>query len=985
MNHARETTSMARGVFVGRQQELGELRACLEGAIAGHGRLIMLLGEPGVGKTRTAQELAISAEARGALVLWGRCYEGEGAPPYWPWVQAIRSYGRDGEAEQLRSEMGAGAADIAQIVPDLQEKLPGLQPAPTLEPEQARFRLFDSITTFLKSASRRQPLVLMLEDLHWADKPSLLLLEFLGPELANSRILVLGTYRESGVSRRHLLSQTLGELIREPTGGGFHRVLLRGLTEDEVGRFIEVTSGVTPPQDLVRAIQNQTEGNPLFVREVVGLLVQEGKLTPDRARERQSWTVGIPEGVKEVIGRRLGRLSEQCNQSLSIASLIGREFSLNQLTRLINDISEGRLLEVLEEALAAGLIEELPRAMGHFQFTHAMLQETLAEELSTARRMRIHALIAEVLEDIYSSDLEAHAAELAFHFGEAEPVLGPEKLVRFSYLAGEQALANYAYEGALEHFQRTLAAMGTWATGADVAEILFDLGQAQGAAGQVREAWASLKRAFDYYFDARDVDRAVAVAEYPLFFVPGLTDTTRMASQALTLVPPDSQEAGRLLCRYGLLLNLETADYQAAQESLSQALAIAQQKKDTSLELVALANAADVDFYHLRWPQVLERSEQAIELACRADDYHAEVWPRYLAAAALWIMGDSEKTALHATAMLDRAEKLRNRGLLANALIVNAGVAHMRGDWQTARQFCDRMLVVAPHWFWTFASRALLEYEVGDFDQGELNMELLLEEMHRTPPGPTAEFAYAALVPPLLAQIAGVAKRFDVAESAATTILSSPSVTPRIAWDANLALALMVVHHGDAAAARERYQLLEQTRGTALFHTSIDRVLGLLARTEGKLDDAIACFEDALAFCHKAGYRPQYAWTCHDYAQTLFQRNNRADRQKVISLLEEAQSISSELDMDPLLKRVNDLLPETHSWQRTSPAIPGGLTQREVEVLRLVAAGKTDREIADALVISVKTVGFHVGNILNKTTSTNRTEAATYASRHGLV
>ncbi len=240
-------------------------------------------------------------------------------------------------------------------------------------------------------------------------------------------------------------------------------------------------------------------------------------------------------------------------------------------------------------------------------------------------------------------------------------------------------------------------------------------------------------------------------------------------------------------------------------------------------------------------------------------------------------------------------------------------------------------------------------------------------------------------MPPLVAQIAGVARRFDVAESAADTILSSPSVTPRIAWDVNLALALMAVHRGDAAAARERYQLLEQTRGTALFHTSIDRVLGLLARTAGKLDDAVACFEDALAFCRKAGYRPQYAWTCHDYAQTLFQRDNLGDRLKAISLLEEGQSISRELGMGPLLGRVDDLLQGTHSRQRTAPAIPGGLTQREVEVLRLVAAGKTDREIAEALVISVKTVGFHVGNILSKTTSSNRTEAATYASRHGLV
>ena len=162
------------------------------------------------------------------------------------------------------------------------------------------------------------------------------------------------------------------------------------------------------------------------------MVVEAVSRTAPTVRDSDSWSVRIPEGVKEVIGRRLGRLSEQCNQTLDIASVVGREFSLNQLTRLISDISEGRLLEVLDEAQSAGLIEELPHAMAHFQFTFGMIRETLVEELSTFRRMTIHFQVAETLEDLYSSDLEAHAAELAFHFGEAEPVVGPEKLVRFS-------------------------------------------------------------------------------------------------------------------------------------------------------------------------------------------------------------------------------------------------------------------------------------------------------------------------------------------------------------------------------------------------------------------------------------------------------------------------------------------------------------------------------------------------------------------------
>ncbi|MFQ6028747.1 MAG: serine/threonine-protein kinase PknK, partial [Dehalococcoidia bacterium] len=248
--------SLAGGVFVGRQREMGELKAALEDALSGRGRLVTLVGEPGIGKTRTAQELATYAGMRGAQVLWGRCYEEQGMPPHWPWVQAIRSYVRERDPQQLRFEMGAGAADIAEVVSDVKERLPDLGPPSQLDsPEQARFRLFDSITVFLKTASQKQPLVLVLDDLHWADQPSLLLLQFVARDLGNSRLLLVGTYRDVELSRQHPLAETLGELTRERL---FQRVLLRGLSREDVGRFIEVAIGVAPPVGLVEAVYTQT-------------------------------------------------------------------------------------------------------------------------------------------------------------------------------------------------------------------------------------------------------------------------------------------------------------------------------------------------------------------------------------------------------------------------------------------------------------------------------------------------------------------------------------------------------------------------------------------------------------------------------------------------------------------------------------------------------------------------------------------------------
>jgi predicted ATPase len=407
--------------------------------------------------------------------LWGRCYESLGAPPYWPWVQALRAYVREHAPAQVQQEMGSGAAEIAQIVSEVRQRLPDVPPPLTIDdPESARFRLFDAVTTFLKGTAKAQPLVLILDDLHWADKPSLLLLQFLAGELAASRLLVIGCYRDVELSRKHPLAQALGGLMREQ---GFQRVLLRGLTQDDVGRFIELTAGIAPPPALVHAVYTQTEGNPLFINEVVRLLVQEGELSPEKLVERTSWTVRIPEGVREVIGRRLDRLSERCNQVLTLGSVIGREFTLDQLRLLVEDISEDRLLEVLEEGMAGRAIEELPRAVGRYQFTHGLIQETLSEELSATRRVRLHARIAQGLEALYGAEAEAHAAELAYHYGEAETVLGTDKLAHYSLLAGEKALAAYAWEEAVAHFQRGLMAKAEQPMDDQTAGLLFGLGR----------------------------------------------------------------------------------------------------------------------------------------------------------------------------------------------------------------------------------------------------------------------------------------------------------------------------------------------------------------------------------------------------------------------------------------------------------------------------------------------------------------------------
>ncbi len=975
--------------FVGRRQELADLKAALDGSLAGQGRLAMLVGEPGIGKTRTAQELAGYAAIRGTQVLWGRCYEEEGAPPYWPWLQSLRSYIQQQAPEQLQAEMGPGAAEIAQIVPEIRHKLTDLETPPVLEPEQARFRLFDSIITFLKNSAQSRPLLLVLDDLHWADKSSLLLLEFLAREIQSTPLLVLGTYRDVEVSRRHPLSETLGNLIREER---FLRVQLPGLAEGEVEQLIQKTWTISPPPGLSVTIHQRTEGNPLFVGEIVATL------SPDGLEKGQEHLTNIPEGVRDAIGRRLNRLSEDCNQVLTTASVVGREFEFKLLSGLNEEDTEDRVLGALEEALAAGVIEEPPGTAGRYQFTHALIQETLVQELSTTRRARLHARIGQGLEEMYGSNAEPHAAELAHHFAEAELVLGADKLVHYSMLAGERALASYAYEESQSHFQRALGALGVPLTmtepakDAQEAALLAGLGRAQLATlprFQLSLAVASLGRAADYYVRSGDVAGAVAVAEQPIATMGLPTGMTQLIARVLPHVPPGSHAAGRTLCNYGRVLGLDEADYQGAQEAFRQALDIAQREGDSTLEARAQLGTFEVDIFHLRFRQAVEKGRWAIELSRNAGEPFAEARGLMWTCRVMLLAGDLEEARQHLSALLKLGEKLRDGHTLFQALFFNQQAHQMVGDWAAARDFHRRLIELTAKDMRHVCRRALLEYETGNFDEAQQYLELILEVMPLTPPGPNSGYALPALTIPAIARIRGAMDHLNVADAAAEAVVSASQVTPWIDSLARSGLALLAVLRQDRAVAMEQYAALEPRRGTLVAEgfLTVDRLLGLLAQTMGNLDQAASHFEDALAFSRKAGYRPELAWTCCDYAETLSQGNGDGDggRSKAISLLDESLAISGELGMRPLMERVNVLKEKLASLPARAPAYPDGLTHREVEVLCLIAAGKTDREIAEELFISARTVGGHISNILNKTSTSNRAEAAAYATRRGLA
>ena len=893
--------SLAGGVFVGRRREMDQLKAALEDALGGRGRLVTLVGEPGIGKTRTAEELATYARLRNAQVLWGRCYEEQGAPPYCPWRQAINAYGEQLDDDALRAQLGPGAPEIAEIVSSVAERFPDLEPPPPLEPAAARFRLFESITAFLKTASREQPLMMILDDLHWADRPSLLLLEYMARELAGTRILVVVTYRDVELSRRHPLSRTLGELVKEAS---FQRIWLRGLERDDVGRFLEISAGVSPPPDLVRAIHVQTEGNPLFVTEVVRLLVEEGALSEENLSKRQRWSVRIPEGVRVVVGARLDRLSETCNQILTTAAVVGREFGLDLLVSLTasQDGSTETLHEALEEAQSARVIEELPGTTASYRFTHSLIQQTLVEELSTVRRMSLHARVAETIERLYEGDLDAHAADLAFHLARAGPTVDAGELARYALVAGEQALDSYAYEEAIELFEAALARKGPGPVDEQTAPLLFGLGRAQAAVLDTSAAEESLTRAFDYYLELGDTARAVEVARHPVG--DGETGVQELVTRALELVLPDSHEAGHLLSHHGFALAMWMGDYEGAQKAFNQALAIAEREGDVALEMWTLARAGRVDHYYLRTQECVLKDGKAAELNRRVNDPIVENYARICVVLSLTITGAPEGALSHAEAMLTNAERTRYRSGLITAIWMKALVHLYKGDWELAREFYDRALSLSPFHPYLVNARPFIEYTVGNFDLGESYLERVLELTRMQPPGSVDSHIAITLAD----SMTGSVERLGVAKEVARAELSLPTVTPVRAMEANIALGLIAVLQGDRAAAEEHYAALEPLRALMRMDESgflsLDRLLGLLAQTMGKLDAAAAHFEAAVTFCREAGYRPELAWSCHDYAAMLLAREHKGDRTKAADLQGEAIAMAQELGMSPLLERV---------------------------------------------------------------------------------
>src|SRR5215211_187816 len=479
-------------IFVGRERELARLMAAVEELERGRGSLLLIRGEPGIGKTWLAEEGAARAAERGALVLSGLCWESGGAPAYWPWVQCLRKLLQQTEPDTLVAQLGAGAVDVALLVPELRELIPNLSHPPAVDPESARFRLFDAVTTLLRNSARSRPIVLILDDLHAADAPSLLLLRFLTDALADAQLLVIATRRDSDPAASASLAATVAELARSDR---FHDVLVAGLGREEVAQLVDAAGARGTSEELVAAIHERTDGHPFFVTELVHLLASEGRLD------------AIPQGVRAVVAHRLRLLSEDCRGMLAVASVVGREFRSDVLERA-GDVDAERLSDLLGEALGAKALVSLPGAPGHFRFAHALVREVLYDELSPNQRMRLHRAVAEALEALRGPERDRHLAELAHHFFFAASVTSDSRAADYAARAAERAVAELAYEEAVRLYEMAVMAheRRPGAAASVRCELLLGLACAQASANDMISAK-------DAFVRAADVARSAGLAE----------------------------------------------------------------------------------------------------------------------------------------------------------------------------------------------------------------------------------------------------------------------------------------------------------------------------------------------------------------------------------------------------------------------------------------------------------------------------------------
>jgi class 3 adenylate cyclase len=864
MGEVITTRSSGAGVFVGREREMAELLAGFEDARSGRGRLFLLSGEPGIGKTRVALELASIANAQGARVAWGRCWEGGGAPAYWPWVQVMRACLGRLDREQFAALAGQGAHDIAQIVPEFRQWYPALEVPETqpLAAEQARFRLFESVGTLLRTYAQTEPLVVILDDLHDADQQSLLLLRFVARELPGARMLIVGTYRQAEVRRSPALGRIVGAIIREG-----HQIPLMGLGESEVARLVRDGAGTAPSKKFVAALYQATAGNPLFLDGIVRLMVAKGKYGSQSLRAE---SLEIPDGVREAIRRNLDSLSAETRSVLVTAAVLGSEIELSALAR-VSALSPEQLHDFVGETVGSGILVAEPDAPQCYRFSHALVRGALYDDLSPSARASLHATIAQALELEYRTELDAHLAELAHHFAKAAGLLGSEKAIDYSIRAGESANAVFAYEDAVEHFKAALEIMERNTEARERrAALLVKLGDIAVITDRAL-AIACFERALQLY---EGLGRAESVADLhsrlgaalsllsEVWDIPRAFEHFRKAEEFLS-GRPESPALGHLYI--GIAIASEQAvDIKRGLDASARAMEIGERLKNDTIWTNAAVQRATYLARSGRLKEAYELYDAVWEKADRLNDAFQAAWLGGYARMALWDPLDAQRWYVRELDKPRMAHAPFQRQTLQGSLAI---VRAQAGQTGSAAELADH-------------SRSGLVNGIIDLYQGErVQAEQVLSEGHDSAlrsGSRDEQFNYLSL----LARVERADRHYDRAEKLLEDAIGLCPDGSHWLWEmaARPDLAIICVRLGKLPKAAEHLarcrQIMaagEDWRGLV---GHVARSAAVLAAAEGRPDEAELEFAQAVTIFRRYHTPFEEAATLRQWARVLAASGN---------------------------------------------------------------------------------------------------------------
>ena len=947
-------------------------------------RFALVGGEAGSGKSRLVREFAVQAAASGALVLYGAC-DAVVRRPYRPFVEALEQHVRTSDPAALREDIGSESGELVRLLPALTQ-LVGELPAPlAADPDTERHRLHSAVADLLAAVGHRTPLVLLIEDCHWADTPTLLLLRHLARGSADARALVVTTFRDTEAEVPDALSAALVELRRSE---GVVRLRLGGLSAEEMSEFIEHAGGDGLGADLPevgRVLHGLTGGNAFLMTELWRSLLEAETVLVEGGPHLTRAIGGLssPEGVREVVSQRLARLNQPASELLELAAVAGAEFDLELVAA--SGLTDAELHQALEEAVAHGMIEEVASRRLAYRFTHELVRRALYDRMPGLRRAELHLNVAEALEQTRRSDETGRLAELAHHFGAAAVLDGPERAIEYQLRAARGALKTLDFDEAAALFSSALE------LGIDNprrrAAVYLELGGARFRGGRSGDAMEAFEAVAEIARRLRDPQllASAATGYEDACWRPARIDegATELLDEALlALEEGDSELKVRLLSGLSRARALN-GDYRLAAEAETRAIAMAR-RIDDRLGLATVLMRSYWSHATSNLGPTLAMLSEARDLAesLGETDLQTEAMEWHLAS--MIVLGDLRTAAHELTEVRNLALRLRQPFIIHVAEHYAATLALCSGDLDEAEAAAQR----SHEWSRLLTGRPPSGvYGIQMFgirrEQGRLNE--LAAAARAFASSDQAATAWRPALAALLAELG----MFDEARLQLQLIREQGFDAHRSTlWVASLSYLVDACGLlGDGEMAARLYPELAPLgsgnvvvgHGVACYGAA-DRYLGVLAATIGDHARAIMHFERAAVRNREMGARTWLAHTLYSHGRTLSQRGAPDDERKAARLLAEAATLAESIGMPTLLARAHALGARVVGGQ----PLPDDLSEREVEILRLVAAGQSNREIGQELFISGHTVANHVRNILRKTGSANRTEAAGYAFRKGL-